>query len=117
MECVIEYTINFDYNGLMGQRDQSLEKAKKAKPCKKTSETDEIAELCLNVRTLLNLTKKEMAKELGTTERTYRRWEAGEGKPSAEAAGRLFQLHFAFNSAKAIFDLAGIEVHFLVKKN
>lgn len=68
---------------------------------KKQDEID-FAVICVELREILGFTQQKMADFLGVTLRTYQRYEAGKGKPTAEAAFRLAELDICFR--RSIFN-------------
>lgn len=62
---------------------------------KEQNEID-FAVICVELREILGFTQQKMADFLGVTLRTYQRYEASKGKPTAEAAFRLAELDICF---------------------
>ena len=52
----------------------------------------DLAQLCKEVRAEAGLTQVEIAKLLGTTPRSYRRWEYGEIEPAGQFTAKLLAL-------------------------
>ncbi|KAF0234987.1 MAG: hypothetical protein FD167_4631 [bacterium] len=52
----------------------------------------DLAQLCKQVRVEAGLTQEEIAKIIGTTGRSYRRWEAGELQPSGQFTAKILAL-------------------------
>lgn len=61
----------------------------------------DLAQLCREVRDDLGCTQEEMAKLLGTTARSYRRWETGELEPGGQFTAKLFILKQDMEAKKA----------------
>jgi DNA-binding transcriptional regulator YiaG len=60
-----------------------------------------LADLCRRVREEAGLTQEEMARVLGTTQRSYQRWESGHREPNGEFTAKLFILQEQLEAKRA----------------